>query len=126
MGNIIYGRKKTGNIIYAYIYLYAYEASSTNLSPLGWKFSTITGDHELNQRAIGVWKYVRTWIHAYLENQVKNHSKIGNTVNNQKYKISRSNFSKAPKEKKDNMLYIMRQTSLFLLWNIIIMTVGTL
>ena len=64
-------------------------------------------------------------INAYLKNQVENHSKIDNSVNNQKSKISKSNFSKAQKEKRDNMLDIMIQKLLFLLLNIIIKTVGT-
>ena len=65
-----------------------------NLPPAGWKFSTRTGGHELDQRAIGVWKCVHTGINAYLNNQVKKHSKIDNSMNNQKSKISESNFSK--------------------------------
>ena len=40
--------------------------------------------HELYQIAIGHWKYVRMVIIACLENQVKNHSKIENFVNNHK------------------------------------------
>ena len=47
-------------------------------------------------------------INAYLKNQVENHSKIDNSVNNQKSKISKSNFSKAWKEKRDNMLTLSR------------------
>ena len=74
------------------------------LPPAGWKFSTWTRGHELDQRAIGVWKYVRTGINAYLKTQVKNRSKIDNSVNNQKSKISKSNFSEAWKENRDNML----------------------
>ena len=35
---------------------------------------------ELDQKAIGVWKYVRTGINTYLKNQVKNYSKIDNSV----------------------------------------------
>ena len=35
---------------------------------------------ELDQRAIGVWKYVRTEINAYLKNQIENYSKIDNSV----------------------------------------------
>ena len=65
--------------------------------------------HELDQRAIRVWKYLRTGINAYLKNQVENHSKIDNYVNNQKSKISESNCSKAWREKRDNML--SRETS---------------
>ena len=64
-------------------------------------------------------------INSYLKNQVENHFKIDNSVNNQKSKISKSNFSKAQKEKRDNMLDIMIQKLLFLLLNIIIKTVGT-
>ena len=65
-------------------------------------------------------------INEYLKNQVEIHFKIGNYVNNQKSKIPKSYLSKAWKEKIDNMLEIMSQTSLCLLLNIIIMTVGTL
>ena len=82
-----------------------FRGSTENLRPAGWKFSTRTGGHELDKRAIGVWKYVRTGINAYLKNQFENHSKIGNSVNNQKSKISKSNFSKARKEKRDNKKY---------------------
>ena len=64
-------------------------------------------------------------ISAYLENQVENHSKIDNYLHNQKSKISKSNFSKDWKEKRDNMLEIMSQTRLLLLLNIITKTVGT-
>ena len=81
--------------------------------------------HELDQRTIRFLKYVRTVINAYLKNQVENHSKMDNSVNNQKSKISNSNFSRARKEKRDNMLEIMSQKILFLLLNIIIKTVGT-
>ena len=101
---------------------------STNnfsLPPAGWKFSTRTGGHEHDQRAIGVWKYILTVINAYLENQLENHSKIDNSVNNQKSKFFKSNLSKAQKEKWDNMLDIMIQTDLLLLLNIIINKVGT-
>ena len=79
--------------------------------------------HEIDQRAIGVWKYIRTGINANLKNQVENHSKIDNTVNNQKSKMSKFNFSKAWKENRDNMLDIMSQIRLFLLLNITIKTV---
>ena len=78
-----------------------------NLPPAGWKFSTRTVSHELDQRAIGVWKYVCTVINASLNNQVENHSKMDNSVNNQKSKISKSNLSKARKENIDNILDIM-------------------
>ena len=44
------------------------------------KLHTEENDQELDQRAIGVWKYVHTGINAYLKNQVKNYSKIDNTV----------------------------------------------
>ena len=70
-----------------------------NLPPEGWKFCTRTGGHELNQRVIGFWEYVRTVINAYLKNQVKNHSKIDNSLYNQKSKISKSQ-----KENRDNMI----------------------
>ena len=60
--------------------------------------------HELDQRAIRVWKYVRTGINAYFKNQVENHSKVDNSVNNQNSKISKSNFSEAWKGKIDNIL----------------------
>ena len=60
--------------------------------------------HELDQRSIRVWKYVRTGINEYLKNQAGNHSKIDNSVNDQKSKIYKSNFSKACKEKRDKML----------------------
>ena len=63
---------------------------------------------------------------AYLKNQVENHYKIDNSINSQKSKTSKSNFSKAWKEKRDNMLDIMSQTSLFLLINIIIKRLDTL
>ena len=67
-------------------------------------YSTEENGHELDQRAIGVWKCLHTGINAYLKNQVENHSKINNSVNNQKSKISKYHFSKAWKEKRDNML----------------------
>ena len=51
-------------------------------------YSTEENVQELDQRVIGVWKYVRTVINAYLKNQVENYSKIDNSVNNQKSKIS--------------------------------------
>ena len=60
--------------------------------------------NELDQRVIRVWKYVRMGINAYLKNQVENHSKIDNDGNNQKYEISKSNFSKSWKEKRDNII----------------------
>ena len=68
-------------------------------------YSTEENVHELNKRSIIVWKYVHTVVNAYLKNQVENHSKIDNSVNNQKSKISRYIFSKACKENRDNMLY---------------------
>ena len=46
--------------------------------------------------------YVRELIRIF-ENQVEDHSKIDNSVNNQKSKISKSNFSKAWKENIDNI-----------------------
>ena len=55
-----------------------------SLPPAGWKFNTRTGGHELDRISIGVWKYVRTGINAYLKNQVESHSKIDNSGNNQK------------------------------------------
>ena len=58
-------------------------------------------------------------------NQVKNHSRIDNSVNNQNSKTSKSNFSEAWKEKRNNILDIMIQTSLFSLLNIIINIVGS-
>ena len=61
-----------------------------------------------------------------MKNQVENYSKIDNYVNNQKSKISKSSFYKAQKEKRDNMIDIMSQISIFLLLTIIIKTVGTL
>ena len=99
--------------------------NNRSLHPVGWKFSTRTGGHELDQRATVVWKYIRMVINAHFKNQVKNHSKIESSINDQKSKRSKSNFSKAWKEKRDNMLDIRRQTILFLIWNIIINTVGT-
>ena len=52
------------------------------------KLHTEENGHKLDLRVIGVWKYVRTGINAYLKNQAENHSKIDNTVNNQKFKTS--------------------------------------
>ena len=75
--------------------------------PAYWEFSTRTEGHKLDQRSIGVWKYVRTEINAYLKNQVENHSKIDSSIKNQKSKISKSNFSKARKETRNNMLDII-------------------
>ena len=60
------------------------------------------------------------FILACLKNQVKNHSKIDNSVNNQKSKISKTGFSTAWKENRDNIIDIMIQTRLFLLLNIMI------
>ena len=48
---------------------------------------------EMDWIAIGVLKYIRTVINAYLKYQVKSYSKIDNSVNNQKSKVSKSNFS---------------------------------
>ena len=59
------------------------------------------------------------------KNQVESHSKIDNSVNNQKYKTFKCNFSKAWKESRDNMLDIMIHTSLFLLFKITINRVDT-
>ena len=66
-------------------------------------------------------------INAYLKNQVKNYSKIDNSINNQKSKISESNFSKAWKEKRNNMLSsdIMSQIIFYLPLIIIINTAVT-
>ena len=44
------------------------------------KLHTEENGQELDQRGIGVWKYVRTGINAYLKNQVENYSKIDNSV----------------------------------------------
>ena len=69
---------------------------------------------------------IRTyWNSCTIENQVKNHSKIDHSINNQKSKTPKSVFSKAWKEKRDNMIDIIFQTRLFLLLNIIIKRVGT-
>ena len=62
---------------------------------------------------------------ACLKNQVENHSKTDNSVNNQKSETFKSNFSKSWKENRESMLYIMRQTSLFSLLNLIINIVGS-
>ena len=59
--------------------------------------------HEIDMRVIGLWKYVRTGILACLKNQVKNHSKIDNSVNNQKSKTPKYILSKAWKENRDNI-----------------------
>ena len=75
---------------------------------------------------IGIWKYVRTGIIVCLKNQVENHSKIDNYVNNQKSKTSKSNLYKAWKENRDNMLDIKIQTSLLLLLNIIMKIFGNI
>ena len=89
------------------------------------RYSTEENGHELNQRGIRAWKYVRTEINAYLENQVENYSKIDNFVNKQNAKISKSNFSKAWKEKRYHDLDITSQIKLFLILNIVINTVVT-
>ena len=67
-------------------------------------YSTEENGHELDQIVIRVWKYVRTGINVYLKDQVENHSKIDNYVNNQSPK-SPSLISTRPRRKKrDNML----------------------
>ena len=43
-------------------------------------------------------------INEYLKNKVENHSKTENSINNPESKISKSNFSKTWKEKRDNMI----------------------
>ena len=43
-------------------------------------------------------------VNVYLKNKVQNHSKLDNSVNNHKSKISEYVFSKARNEKRDNML----------------------
>ena len=55
-------------------------------------YSTEENIHELDQRVIRVWKYVRTGINAYLKNQAENHSKIDDYLNNQKSKTFKSIF----------------------------------
>ena len=77
--------------------LLLYRNSCYRITVISIVHCTRTGGHELDQRAIGVWKYVRTGINTYLKNQVENHSKIDNSINNQKSKISKSNFYKAQK-----------------------------
>ena len=67
-------------------------------------YSTEENGHELNQRSIIFLQYVHTVLNVYFKNQVEKQSKIDNSVNNQKSKISKSNFSKACKEKRKNML----------------------
>ena len=59
------------------------------------QFHTEENGHELKQRAIRVWKYIHTRINAYLKNQVENYSKINDSVDNQKSKIFKYNFSSA-------------------------------
>ena len=41
---------------------------------------TEENSQELDQKAIGVWKYILTVINAYLKNQVEKYSKIDNYV----------------------------------------------
>ena len=91
-----------------------------NLPTTTVKIHTEENGHELNQRAIGLWKYICTVILAYMKNQVKKHFKVDNSVKNQKSKTSKSNSSKAWKGNRYYMIYIMIQTSLFLLFNIMI------
>ena len=50
------------------------------------------------------WKYVRMGINLYPKNQVENHSKVDNSINNQKSKISKSNLLKVCKGGGDHML----------------------
>ena len=59
-----------------------------------------------------------------MKDQVKKHFKIDNSIKKQNPKISKSNLSKFQKDKRDNMLGIVIQTSLFLLLSIIIKIVG--
>ena len=61
------------------------------------------------------------------EKPSQNHSKIDNSLNNQNFKTSKSNFSKAWKEKRDNMLSsdIMSQIIFYLPLIIIINTAVT-
>ena len=47
-------------------------------------YHTEENGHEIIQREIRVWKYVREGINACLKNQVESHSKIDNSGNNQK------------------------------------------
>ena len=69
---------------------------------------------------------IRTyWNSCTFENQVKNHSRIDHSINNQKSKTHKSVFSKAWKEKRDNTIDIIFQTRLFLILNMIIKRVGT-
>ena len=69
---------------------------------------------------------IRMYRNSYMfENQVENHSKIYNSINNQKPKTSRYNFYQVLKEKRDTILDIMMQKRLFLLLNVIINRVGT-
>ena len=86
---------------------------NSNLPPTSWELSTRTGGHEIDHRAIGTLKYIHTGNIANLKNQVENHSKIENSINNQNSITTNSNLSKDWKEKRNNMLYIMIQTSLF-------------
>ena len=44
------------------------------------KLHTEETGQELDQRVIAVWKYVRTGINKYLKNQVKNDSKMNNSL----------------------------------------------
>ena len=49
----------------------------------------------VDQKAIGLWKYVRMEVLACLKNQVENYFKINNHVNNQNSKTFRYIFYKA-------------------------------
>ena len=60
-----------------------------------------------------------------LKTQVKTHSKIDNSVKNQKFKTYMSNLSKDLKETRCTMLDIIIQTRLLPLLNVIIKIVGT-
>ena len=71
---------------------------------MGRRLGTRTVGHELDQRAVGVWKYACTGIYEYLKNQVENHSKIGNSVNNKNFNISKYNLLNPRKDNRDNML----------------------
>ena len=69
---------------------------------------------------------IRTyWNSCSIQTQVKNHSRIDHSINNQNSKTPKSVFSKAWKENRDNMMDIISQTRLFLILNIIIKRVGT-
>ena len=65
------------------VYIFLYRESRIYLLYIK-TYHTQENGHEINQREIRVWKYVRTGINAYLKNQVESHSKIDNSGNNQK------------------------------------------